>query len=308
MNREQMILQLQQEYQNRREENQREFERRQEAACARCDGLKKALQERREALMNGIRGSLLSPDKRENKQSDLPGRMTRYNRQIAALLRAGGLPEDALAPVYTCPVCKDEGYVYSPGRHMCACMEKELNLRALRQLGFDARHPQTFEAFREEVFTDEEKPSQRGVMRRNRAVCERYANEFPHTQYSDLLLIGQSGLGKTFLLQSIAARVVERGYTALYISAYRMQETARKSYFENNPEPMRPLLETPLLLLDDLGTEPLMENITIVQLFNLLNERQLAGLHTVLSTNLTIPQLKERYTERVASRLLDSRQ
>ena len=45
----------------------------------------------------------------------------------------------------------------------------------------------------------------------------------------------------------------------------------------------------PLLLIDDLGTEPLMENITVTQLFNLLNERQNRGKHTVISTNLPSP-------------------
>ena len=60
-----------------------------------------------------------------------------------------------------------------------------------------------------------------------------------------------------------------------------------------------------LLLIDDLGTEPLMNNVTVTQLFNLLNERQMSGRHTVLSTNLSMNELLERYTERVTSRLLD---
>ena len=64
-------------------------------------------------------------------------------------------------------------------------------------------------------------------------------------------------------------------------------------------------MDAPLLLIDDLGTEPLMNNVTVTQLFNLLNERQLAGRHTVISTNLNPRELQERYTERIASRLLD---
>ncbi len=50
-----------------------------------------------------------------------------------------------------------------------------------------------------------------------------------------------------------------------------------------------------------------MENITVTQLFNLLNERQNADLHTILSTNLNMTELKGRYTERITSRLLDNR-
>ena len=85
-----------------------------------------------------------------------------------------------------------------------------------------------------------------------------------------------------------------------------------------NPETLDPALNSsidgantiittlePLLLIDDLGTEPLMENITVTQLFNLLNERQNAKRHTVISTNLSVLELKARYTERITSRLLD---
>ena len=49
-----------------------------------------------------------------------------------------------------------------------------------------------------------------------------------------------------------------------------------------------------------------MNNITVTQLFNLLNERQMAGRHTVISTNLTMSEMQERYTERITSRFLDA--
>ena len=90
-----------------------------------------------------------------------------------------------------------------------------------------------------------------------------------------------------------------------YVSAYKLMDIMRKAYFENNSERLEPLMEAPLLLIDDLGTEPLMENITVTQLFNLLNERQNANRHTVISTNMNIAELRARYTERITSRLLD---
>ena len=65
------------------------------------------------------------------------------------------------------------------------------------------------------------------------------------------------------------------------------------------------LLETPFLLVDDLGTEPMMRNITVEYLFLLINERMEAGLSTMATTNLTPAQIQERYGERVCSRLFD---
>ena len=84
-----------------------------------------------------------------------------------------------------------------------------------------------------------------------------------------------------------------------------MIEMLRKSYFDNDDSASE-LMDVDVLMIDDLGSEPLMQNITVEQLFNLLNERQGRGLSTVISTNLEMPKFRERYTERVASRLRDS--
>ena len=89
-------------------------------------------------------------------------------------------------------------------------------------------------------------------------------------------------------------------------SEYRMIEILRKSYFDQD-EGSSDLLDTQVLMIDDLGSEPLMQNVTVEQLFNLLNERQNKGLSTVVSTNLNLVEFRDRYTERIASRLTDAR-
>ena len=257
-------------------------------------------------VLGGIRASLV--ERKEGSSQQLPNAMNLLNDKIAAALKAGGLSPDTLKPIYTCPICRDEGYLFEPSRHMCTCMERELNRRILGEAGLQDDR-QTFENFREEIFSDV--PGRNGVSPRQTAllarnVCQAYADSFPNTSPDNLLLTGKSGLGKTYLLCCIAHRLADRGVLPVYTSAYHFLELARKGYMENSSAPLSPLLNAPLLLIDDLGTEPLMQNITITQLFNLLNERQLAGLRTVISTNLDIPELKERYTERIASRLTDS--
>ena len=309
MTRDRLIQKLQQEYAERREENLRVYDARVQAACDRCEGLRALVDGRHAALMEGLRSALYPAVKDTQANVGLPASLAEFNRKIAARLSECALPADALAPVYTCALCKDEGYVYDPTRRMCVCFETELNRRTLEELGL--QRDNTFEAYQDACYDDAPvvgKLSQRVQMRRNRDLCERYADGYPHTDVRDLLFTGKSGLGKTFLMQAIAHRVTERGYAVQYLSAFKLLETMRKAYFENNSELLQPLMDAPLLLIDDLGTEPLMENITVTQLFNLLNERQNAGHHTVISTNLSIPELRTRYTERITSRLLDERQ
>ncbi len=312
MTREQLVLKLQQEYAQRREENARLYEERVAEACERCPGLRELLTARHAALMAGVRGALYPKQKDPNANAALSRALGEYGEKIAALMAKNGVDRALIAPVYTCEACKDEGYLYDPSRRMCACFERELNRRLLEELGLENGH--TFERFDESLFTDDApvapavgaNVTQRVWMRRVRAICESYAEQFPDTQTRDMLFTGRSGLGKTFLLQAIAQRVAARGFSPLYVSAYQWLETSRRAYFGNDPELTRPMMGAPLLLIDDLGTEPLMENITVTQLFNLLNERQNAGRHTVISTNLSISELKSRYTERISSRLLDS--
>lgn len=308
MTREQLILTLSQEYAARREENMRIYEDRRVQACQQCPGLREVLDARHAAVLQGVRTSLMNRFRKEGENAQLPNAMAVMNQRIAELLKEAGLPADALEPVYTCATCKDEGYVYTPSRQMCACMKQELNRRMLGELGLSATS-NTFERFDESLFSEEipegDKLSQRQRALLARKTCLEYADSFPDTATPNLLLSGKSGLGKTFLLHAIAHRLVQRDIMPVYTSAYHLLEVARKAYFENSSDKLAEMMNAPVLLIDDLGTEPMMQNITIEQLFNLLNERQLNRRHTVISTNLTMAELKERYTERVSSRLMD---
>ena len=307
MTREQILARLEQDYARRREDNLRLFEQRREEACRRCEGLRELLEKRHAEVVAGVRSSLINPRRDPQTNAGLPARMAEWNRQIRERLTRGGLPDDFLQPVYTCAVCRDEGYVYDPSRRMCDCMRRELNRRLMEQSGLGAGTG-TFETYDGSIFSDEPDErgmSQRRIMEANRDICLRYADSFPDTEVRDLLLMGKSGLGKTFLMQCVARRVAERGHLPTSVSAYRFFETARQAYLDNDGAKLAPLMEAELLLIDDLGTEPLMNNVTVTQLFNLLNERQMSGRHTILSTNLSMNELLERYTERVTSRLLD---
>jgi DNA replication protein len=236
--------------------------------------------------------------------------MEALSANIRTRLTEAGFPSDYLAPVYRCSVCRDTGRVGEPVKEYCDCFRKAYQRLLQREIGLSDNDRECFDHFDLSLFSDETLPgeaySQRTLMEMLRDDCRDWADRFPDNRCRDLLLTGQSGLGKTFLLRAMARRLIERDVNVLMISAYRMIETLRKSYFEND-EGAAELLEVPVLMIDDLGSEPLMQNVTIEQLFNLINERQNRGLSTVISTNLDLAKFRERYTERIASRLTDSR-
>ncbi|HWR22175.1 MAG TPA: ATP-binding protein [Feifaniaceae bacterium] len=217
-----------------------------------------------------------------------------------ALLFSLGLPGGYLTLHYRCAHCKDTGYVGEPHRTPCVCLQKKLLGQARATSQIDER--ETFETFDAELFPTE---AQKKQMLAARRITEGYADAFPATGKRNLLLLGTSGLGKTFLLNSVAARVLSRGFPVKKITAYTLMEQLL-SGIRQNTDAAAPYLTVPLLLIDDLGTEPMINNITHEYLFSILNERHNALLHTVTASNLTPEKLQERYGERIFSRLVSA--
>lgn len=262
---------------------------------------------RRESLIqSAVQGILRG----ESSPEALPESMEVLSGEIRSALQAAGFPEDYLAPVYRCPSCRDTGYVGERIRRQCGCLQERYQRLLRREIGLPENGEETFERFDPGVFPEEKaegsRYSQREAMELIRESCEHWADAYPKQTPRDLILSGKSGLGKTFLLHAMANRLLERGVQVLLISAYSFLETARRSYFENDGR-LEELMDCPVLMLDDLGSEPMLQNVTIEQLFQLINERQRRNRATVISTNLNQDELKRRYTERIASRITDRR-
>ena len=295
------------EYAEQRAKDEREQQQRLEDAVARQPEIGRLRQENADLVLGTMRRMLGEPDLASRKAlaEETKARGREINARIRALLAGAGMAGDALELRYRCPICKDTGYVGEAPARFCECFEMRLRLRQHEDGSMAGVDEQSFERFDANVAPEADGQRDRLVKARN--LCQRYADAFPDTEYRNLLLTGEGGLGKTFLLNCIFGRVTGRGFSAVRVTAFRMFEAMRRQHVGNdeNYDGFSALIEVPLLLIDDLGTEPMMRNITLEYLFTLLNERIAAKRHTVIATNLTPPQLKERYGERVASRLLD---
>lgn len=287
-----------------RAKNEREEMRRRQEVIAKCPEIGEVMAKRQQTVLASIYSAFQLP-----VEENLEEKVHAWNAEIKLLLKQNGYHEDYLEPVCACPLCEDTGYVGESKKTLCTCAQT-LYAKLLEK-GGAFEEEQSFENFDENVFPEYVLPgtdvTQRQYMNVIRRRCEDYANALPQPAQRTLLLYGGSGLGKTYLLRAIHARARENGVPAICLTANAFLRTAREAYFSRDQQGLDALYETELLLIDDLGTEPMLENITVEQLFNLINERQNARLCTVLSTNLTLTELKSRYTERVLSRLLDKR-
>ena len=295
------------EYDRRREADRAEEARRLAQAEAECPELAALLQERRTLIFSGLQGILQGTV----SAGDLPGRMAALNRMIGEQLIAHGHPADWLEPVFQCPHCRDTGYVGEPIREPCACrVALQARLQA-RAMGLNPG-AETFAAYDVSVFPDDgilpgTPFTQRQQMQMISRKLARWSARCPDCEKKTLVLSGKSGLGKTWLLRCITNDLQQRGVPCLLTSAYSVQEAARKAAFGGEEDAWDAMLTTAAVLIDDLGSEPLYQNVTVEQLYQLVERRQQAGLCTVFSTNLSEEELQKRYTERIASRLTDLR-
>lgn len=245
----------------------------------------------------------------QNVEEDL-NRLMRENLKLQEeydqLLLSHGYPKDYLLPQHCCPACGDEGYCN--GR-LCDCVKELMREEAFRRLNeLTPAKDCTFEAFSLAYYPDT--PLQEGGVSPRRQMetilryCRAYADSFcAHSR--SILMQGSTGLGKTHLSLAIARVAIDKGFGVVYGSVQNLMARLEQERFgrANEGESAKALLECDLLILDDLGTEFTTQFVT-ASMYNLINSRLLAAKPTIISTNLSMKDLNDKYTERFTSRII----
>lgn len=218
-------------------------------------------------------------------------------RQLAA---AGYTPED-LQPQYRCNLCKDTGYVGETIKTFCPCFEKQLHQMQIQQEDLKIPSDHNFDCYDLNVFPEEN--GQRNQMARAKKWALDFADAVGHGTNKDVVLFGSSGLGKTFLLDCIITSCIQNGCSAMKLSAFALNDLMRKKHMGQEEERFELAQRVDVLGIDDLGTEPMLENVTVEYLFALICQRQEWGKSTLITTNLSLQEFRKRYSERIATRL-----
>ncbi len=226
----------------------------------------------------------------------------RLQAERAALMTALGYPVDYTLPPYECPKCKDTGFIETK---MCSCMHRELVLAAFESSGLGAlMQTQSFESFDLSFYSAE--TGDRSRMQHNFDFVRAYAEGFD-LQARGLLFFGATGLGKTHLSTAVARRVIERGFDVYYTTTIGMISDFERARFGRSDDraaadPTR-YIDCDLLILDDLGTEVSNQFANSI-IYMVLNERMNLKRPAIINTNLSARDIKSRYSDRIASRLL----
>ncbi|MBQ9614204.1 MAG: ATP-binding protein [Lachnospiraceae bacterium] len=236
-----------------------------------------------------------------NVRSKLQEDLEQLRLRREALLTGHGFPADYLEMTYACPHCHDTGYIDG---QKCQC----LRAREVRLL-YDQSHlreltaANNFSVLSTEFYQGEDLDR----FRRAWQATWNFVNNFD-SDYENLYFYGTVGTGKSFLSICAAKELIQSGHSVLYFSAAALFEKLSALAFNyQNKEEYRTfaedLADVQLLIIDDLGTE-LASSFVSGQLFSIINERHLRRRSTIISTNLSLEDLRNRYSDRVCSRII----
>ena len=201
-----------------------------------------------------------------------------------------GMTIDDLQPHYCCAKCNDTGYING---ETCSCLSNEVRKLIFAESNV-TNADYTFDKAKET------NAHNRAVFKKAQQVCEQGG--------MNMLLTGNTGTGKTYLLTACANACAQSNKSVLMLTAYTLNGMFLEAHLSDlytHHSIIDNLVDVDVLLIDDLGTENVYKNVTAEYMFSVLNERIARKKQTFVSTNLTLTDIRERYDERIFSRLVD---
>lgn len=229
------------------------------------------------------------------------------------VFETNNIPENYLDIKYECFKCKDTGYLEDGKK--CSCLNKQIinNLYSMSNMTH-MLSKENFNTFDINIFSNETYKNEKLTPKQNMyyilEISEDFCSNFNDTSMN-LLLYGSTGLGKTFMCNCIANHLLSKEVSVLYQTAFSLFETVENHKFnkQNETEENRinynMIFDCDLLIIDDLGTE-VGNSFTNAELFNIINERLITNKRIIISTNLSLEQLRDTYSERITSRVFNN--
>ena len=312
-----ILKQLLQEYKTKRNQAFLEFEQNKKNILSSNKRLSEIEEEINLISIKTLKAMLLST--KEEKEIYLTSLKEKSEKLISEkndILTKLNKKEEYTSPNFECKICNDTGYILDGNKSvMCNCLKQKIFNIAHNKSNIANLEKENFKFFNESLYSDEinkkkynSNVSPKENIKFIKNVAEHFIKNFDNPLEKNLLFIGETGLGKTFLSNCIANEILKQGKTVLYQTSPIMIDEIINEKFNKTSTPfLDNLLTVDLLIIDDLGTETL-NSMKLTELFTIINTRLLNQNNkvtkTIISTNLSLNQIFSTYNERIGSRFV----
>ncbi|MCK8060886.1 MULTISPECIES: ATP-binding protein [unclassified Fusibacter] len=301
------------DYEKKRDTHEREQARRKIEVYNKLPRLKAIDQEIANVGVEIARTVFSHPENAEFAAKQIQTIAQKLKKEKFILLTDNNYPIDYLNIKYDCDLCKDTGF--NEHQKRCVCFRQKLIEHAYEMSNISTRlQRENFTTFDLSLFSKSVHPEQGLSVHENMAsllaTSEMFVSDFKVRNGDNLLMYGNTGLGKTFMCSCIAKSLIDKGHSVIYQTAFKLLDTVQLYKFSDKQNSMLReaydmLFTAELLIIDDLGTE-MINSFTQTEIFNIINSRLLSERKTVISTNMSPIELSKAYGERISSRLFGS--
>lgn len=258
--------------------------------------------------LKNMQSILKNPDNADTLNAEMKAKFKVLKEEKKKLINDNNIDSDYEEYKYECESCGDTGYTEDGKK--CKCLFQKLinEAYAKSNLG-DVLKKQNFNTFSFDYYSkisSDNKMSPYDNIVRIYNYCKKFCDNFENEEKS-LLFYGSTGLGKTFLSSCIAKEIMDKGKTVIYTRAAKLLNIYEDYKFGRNDDKslIDNLYSSDLLIIDDLGTEPLNKN-NFSFLFDLISDRLSEGKKIIINTNLNMAEIEKAYSSRFSSRIYES--
>ncbi len=246
--------------------------------------------------INSIKWDIAMSSETSEKDA-LQNRLSTMETKMAEFIREKGYTEDIFSDTYSCELCHDTGVCEGK---ICVCVEQERKRIEIERSPLLKGVPDGYDKIDFSFYGE------------HADMYKKYASyvrtKFAEGELNYTVLSGKTGTAKTYLACVCARNMMEKGQSVSVINSLRLNKIFLEyhcAFLENKDEIWEEVLQPDVLVVDDLGVEQLLNNVTLNYLYALLIER--IEKKTIFTTNLDVRELEIRYGQRIVSRLLDKR-
>lgn len=250
-----------------------------------------------------IRGMQIDLSRASDHESELKIRekIETERVKLRKALESTPYKKEDFVPHYQCEKCKDTGYI--DGKK-CTCFKAEQSKLYLHNSGINKDKLPSFSTVSLDVYKNKED-------KENAEKLYKLAKEFvakTDTTKINFIVCGKTGVGKTYMAECMVNEAIDKEVYAIFTTAYNLNQAMLNYHLAplySKQYILEPYMTCDMLIIDDLGSENILTNVTQEYLYLILDTRANNHLKTVITTNLTPDKVQDLYDARIFSRMFN---